>query len=391
MHLAVVTSFPPSRGTLCEYAQYLVLALAAKPEVTHLTVIADTATGTETIRADKLTVRRVWRFNDPLSALRIGAELRVVKPDAVLYNLQFASFGDQKVPAALGLFTPMLTRFSGRPTITLMHNLMDTVDLSRVGFGHSKLLERIARAAGHVVTQALLRSDRLAVTMPSYVKLLEDRYAARNVFLAPHGAFSKREPMPLPKRRTVMSFGKFGTYKRVEVLIEAHRRLLTRDPNLRLVIAGSNSPNAAGYLEGVKQTYSSVPNLHFTGYVAEEAVAGVFDDCTVVAFPYTATAGSSGVLHQAGEFARGAVMPRIGDLQELTTSEGYEAQFFAPDDAESLADAIWRVIEHPETATQMGLDNHRAATGILLEDVADDYLQHFQRIRQGRIPAPHPA
>jgi glycosyltransferase involved in cell wall biosynthesis len=381
MHVALVTTFPPSRGTLCEYAQHFALALVAKPGVTKLTVIADHTTDPETIRHEKLEVRRVWRFNDPASALRINAALRDVQPDAVLYNLQFASFGDRKVSAALGLFAPMLSRLAGFPTITLMHNLMDTVDLSRAGFGASRLMETAARIAGRVVTRALLTSHRVAVTMPSYVDILRTRYRAQNVFLAPHGAFSRREPAPLPEQRTVMTFGKFGTYKRVEVLIEAHKRLLARDANVRLVIAGSDSPNAAGYLEQVKQRYADVPNLHFTGYVPEENVPHLFEDSSVVAFPYSATTGSSGVLHQAGEYARAAVMPAIGDLEELTRTEGYAAAFFAPEDPDSLADALWSVIADPDEARSMGLVNHRAASGLLIEEVADDYLAAFEAIR----------
>ncbi len=382
MHVALVSALPPGRGSLCEYGQHLALALAGKSGVTRLTVIADHSTEPETVTDAKLEVRRVWGFNDPSSAWRINAALRAARPDVVLYNLQFASFGDQKFSAALGLFAPLITRMSGTPTVTLLHNLMDTVDLSRAGFGGSAVIQQAARVAGGVVTRALLGSDRVAVTMPSYVELLQNRYRASNVMLAPHGAFSKVAPAPLPAQRTVMTFGKFGTYKRVEVLIEAHKQLLLRDPNVRLVIAGSDSPNAAGYLTGVQQRYSAIPNLHFTGYVPEEAVAGLFADSSVVAFPYTATTGSSGVLHQAGEFGRAVVMPRIGDLEELSRTEGYSAEFFAPDDAGSLAQALWRVIANPDTATEHGMVNHRAASGLLLTDVVDDYVRVFGELQR---------
>ncbi|GGJ70257.1 glycosyltransferase [Deinococcus aquiradiocola] len=385
MHLVLVTAFPPSLGSLNEYGAHLARVMAAKPEVTRLTVLADELPDPALSRHDPQHVRRVWRFNDPGNALRIAAALRDLKPDAVLYNLQFASFGDRKVPAALGLLAPLVTRLGGTPTVTLLHNIFETVDLEKAGFGSNVAVNLVTRAAGRVFTRVLMGSHLLALTMPRYVETLRDAYGARNVFLAPHGSFQEPEPAaPLPERRTVMTFGKFGTYKRVEVLLDAHRLLLQRDPDVRLVIAGSDSPNAKGYLAAVQERHRDVPNVTFTGYVAEEDVPRVFRECSVVAFPYNSTTGSSGVLHQAGEYARAAVMPRIGDLADLIEEEGYRAEFFEPEDAASLAEALWRVIETPGRARDLGLANLNAARGLSLSDVADWYLLQFQRLSAPR-------
>ena len=59
----------------------------------------------------------------------------------------------------------------------------------------------------------------------------------------------------------IMTFGKFGTYKRIEVLVEAFK-LLQHDgqsrPPIELVVAGTDSPNAAGYLDGVRAQYAEL-------------------------------------------------------------------------------------------------------------------------------------
>ncbi|GAA0502014.1 glycosyltransferase [Deinococcus depolymerans] len=390
MHLAVVTAFPPGRRSLNEYGLHLSRVLSEKEEVRRVTILADRV-APELAAQDAPNVRRIWEFNDPLSAARILLALRRARPDAVIFNLQMASFGDRRVPAALGLLTPLLARLTGTPSVTLLHNLFETVDLDRAGFGGNPVKTAVTRTFGRVFTRALLGSNLVATTMPRYVKLLRDRYGARNVFLAPHGTFQvPQPPRPFPDVPTVMTFGKFGTYKRVEVLIEAHRRLLLRDPRTRLVIAGSDTPNAPGYLDGVRRACADVPNVTFTGYVAEEDVPGVFSDCTVVAFPYSATTGSSGVLHQAGEFGRAAVMPRIGDLADLIEEEGYRAEFFTPEDPDSLADALWRVLGDPRQAAALGEANWRVAAGLPLADVADWYLLHLEELT-GRAPTPTPA
>jgi anti-anti-sigma factor len=383
MHLAIITALPPGRGTLCEYGEHLVRAFAENPAVTRLSVIADVLPEPQPeLFAEffgTLEVRRVWRFNDLASAWKIRRALDDLKPDAVLFNVQFASFGDQRLPAALGLLAPWLARVGGFPTTTLMHNLMETVDLNRAGFGSNPIMEFVTRTAGRMFTRAILQSNLVGVTMPRYAALLRREYGAKNVFLSPHGAFRRTVAPVLPAGKTVMTFGKFGTYKTVEPLLEAHKLLLERDPSVRLVIAGSDSPNAAGYLERVKLEYANLPNVTFTGYVPEERVAEIFCDCTVVAFPYTSTTGSSGPLHQAGEFARAAVMPHIGDLAELIEEEGYRAEFFEPENVQSLADALWRALE-PERALELGLANHAAATSLTLSDVACWHGLHFQRL-----------
>ena len=383
LHIAVVSAYPPGRRSLNEYGLHLSRVLAEKPEVSHVTVIADRLPADRAGQAiaDAPNVRRVWAFNDPLSVVKVLWALRRARPDAVIFNLQMASFGDRRVPAALGLLTPMFARLSGLPTITLLHNLFETVDLDTAGFGGHPLKTAVTQAFGRVFTRALLASTLVATTMPRYVKLLRERYGAQNVFLAPHGTFQiPQPPEPLPLLPTVMAFGKFGTYKRVEVLLDAHEILLGRNPQVRLVIAGSDTPNAPGYLEDVRQRYAHLPNVTFTGYVAEDAVAGVFSGATVVAFPYSATTGSSGVLHQAGEFGRGAVMPRIGDLADLIEEEGYRAEYFTPDDPASLADALWRVLSDPRHAAALGEANWRVASGLPLADIADWYLLHLESL-----------
>ena len=383
MHLVIVTSFPPSRASLCEYAEHLVRALAQRSEVTRLSVIADhLPNGMQDEKLpglEHIEVHRVWRFNDARNAARINRAVQKIKPDGVLYNLQFASFGDRPGPASLGLFAPAITRLQGTPTITLLHNLIETVDLERAGFGANQLRNATIRLGGKILTKAVLGSHRVAVTMPRYQDILEHHYRARNVFHAPHGTFQRTQPLPLPSRRTILAFGKFGTYKRLETLLKAHAILLEHNPDTHLVIAGTDSPNAPGYLERMQREYSAT-NVTYTGYVPEDHVRHVFAKASTVVFPYSSTTGSSGVLHQAGEFSRGAVLPLIGDLADLITDEGYQAEFFEPENPASLAEALERALE-PQRALELGINNHAAAMNLLLENVVEKYIAAFTEIQ----------
>ncbi|MFM8321492.1 MAG: glycosyltransferase [Chloroflexota bacterium] len=391
MRIAVVTTHPPGKGSLNEYGYHFVRFLRTKTEsVAEVILLVDRLPEGEQYcfeQAPGLAPVRVlpcWEFGAWNNAWRIRQAVQETKPDITLFNIQFASFGGGKASAALGLSAPWLVRQAGFKTAVLLHNLMDTVDLKQAGFGGSRVMEAAVRAFGSAATRLLLQADLVAVTIPKYVELLESKYGAGNVLLAPHGSFEdagqSEPPAAPPGPPNIMTFGKFGTYKKVEILVEAFRLLLPNHPDAQLVIAGTDNPNVAGYLEGIRKTYASVPNMTFTCYVPEEAVERIFGEAWVVVFPYTSTTGSSGVLHQAGGFGKAVVLPRLGDLEELVIEEGYDGEFFEPNSAPSLADAIARVIDHPERMVEIGSRNYLAANGLPITEVVDWYVIHFEAL-----------
>ena len=228
MKLAIVTAFPPSKVTLTEYGYHLVKHFRLQEQVTELILICDKTEGAKDLAFEengcKITVKECWSFNSYKNIFSVNKALSETKPDAVLFNLQFLKFGDKKIPAALGLLLPAICRLRGIPTISLLHNILEQVDLESAGFTENKLLQKIYNLIGTTLTRFVLASDVVAVTISKYVTILENKYNAKNIALIPHGAF-ETPPTPsydLPKGpKQVMAFGKFGTYKKVEILIEA--------------------------------------------------------------------------------------------------------------------------------------------------------------------------
>lgn len=382
LHIAVVTPYPPSDTTLNEYGFHLVGALAAKPEIERLTLFHDRCPQPPAVPAGVAAVE-AWRFGSLLTPFRLVRAARRHRPDAVLFNIQFASFGAGRVSAALGLFTPMLMRWRRVPTVVLLHNLVDTVDLDTAGITSNRLLASIYRTIGRTLTRVLLRADVVAVTIPAYAELLEERYGATNVVLTPHGTFPAPDVADLDPDAapTVMAFGKFGTYKRVEPLVEAVRIVRERGHrSLQLVIAGTDTGTCQGYLDGVREANGDMQGLHFTGYVPEDDVPRVFGAATMVAFPYTGTTGSSGPLHQAGAYGRAAVLPAIGDFLDVIAEEGFTGETFEPGDATSLADAIERLLLDEGRRDEIARQNADAARALPIEHVADWHVLHLERL-----------
>ncbi|MDZ8171555.1 glycosyltransferase [Microbacterium xanthum] len=388
LRIGFVTAFPPGQNSLNEYGFHFVSHLSRHEAVEEVVLFADeTPSGPPT---DLPGVRPVvaWRFNALSNLVRLGRAVRREKPDAVLFNLQFATFGDTKVAGGLGLLAPALTRLLRTPTGIILHNLADNVDMQDAGFAGSAVMARVMRTAGRILTRALLLADYVALTIPRYVEFVRSSYKARNVLLSPHGSF---EEIAVPSfdvpegPRTILAFGKWGTYKTVDVLIEAYRMLRERGgDDLRLVIAGTDSPNAKGYLASVAEANGDLEGLEFTGYVAEEDVARIFGEAAVVAFPYTSTTGSSGVLHQAGEYGRAAVLPRIGDLVDIIEEEGFAGEYFEPDDAAGLAEALSAVLDDEDRREALGRQNFAAATGIPMSEVVHWHVIHLRRLLDAR-------
>ena len=388
MKLAIVTAYPPSKVTLNEYAYHLVKQFRQKQEVTELILLTDKTDGAKDLEFTeagcKITVKECWSFNSYKNIFSVTKAINKTQPDSVLFNLQFMKFGDKKVAAALGLMLPLVCKLKRIPNVVLLHNILEEVDLGSAGFTSNKLMQKIYGFIGTTLTKLILQADTVAVTMQKYVDILEAKYGAKNVKLIPHGTFEiPAEPdYNLPKGPLqIMTFGKFGTYKKVEGMIEAVEMVRkSTGLDLEVVIAGTDNPNVPGYLDSVKDTYSHVPNVRFTGYVEEEDVPVIFNESAVVVFPYTSTTGSSGVLHQAGSYGKAVVMPDLGDLALLVQDEGYKGEFFEPTSVESLALAIEALVTNEAHRLNIAMANYKAATAHPMSEIAQMYLETFNQI-----------
>ena len=388
MKLAIVTAYPPSKVTLNEYAYHLVKHFRQNEDITEIILLTEKDLSFSEDGC-KISVKECWEFNSYLNIVNVTKAINQTQPDAVLFNLQFMKFGDKKTAAALGLMLPLVCNLKRIPNIVLLHNILEEVDLGSAGFTSNKLMQKIYGFIGSTLTRLILQADTVALTIQKYVDVLEKKYNAKNVTLIPHGTFEVTTDEPdynLPQGPLqIMTFGKFGTYKKVEAMIEAVEKVRARTGyDLEVVIAGTDNPNVPGYLANVQEAYKHVPQVRFTGYVEEEEVPTLFKESAVVVFPYTSTPGSSGVLHQAGSYGKAVVMPDLGDLALLVKDEGYKGEFFEPTSVESLANAIEAIVTNESYRVQLGQANFKAANAYPMEKITNMYLNKFESIITGK-------
>jgi len=330
------------------------------------------------------TVIRCWKVGSLSNPARILRAVKKLNPDIVWFNLVFSSFGTPTNPVAafLGLSAPALTRAAGFYTHITLHHIIEHVDFksaSRMTFTREKLL----RKGSDIATRALLKANSVTVLLSNYQKTLEKKYSARNIMIGTHGTFATISSAPdLSKRgnpeHRILAFGNWGTYKRLEKLMEAFPRILKAVPNARLIVAGGNHPAAEGYWESIRALQDPNLPIDFLGYIPQKDVPELFRTSTLLVMPYDSSTGSSGPAHQACEYGLPIVCADIADFRCMASDDDMAISFYNLGDPVDLADKIIHVLQSPELQYQMSEHNYQACVQMTMTNVARTYLRWFE-------------
>ena len=377
MKICLVTSFPPSRDALNEYGFHIASELQRIPGI-ELTILGDQYSPTQP-ELDGFSVNRCWKFNSLSNPWRLLRAIKKEKPDVVWFNLGFASFGGTPPSAFLGIATPALARMAGFYTHVTLHQLMETVNLADAGVRFPKLYQW----GGALATHLVLFANSVSVMLPAYRSVLVEKYGRGSVYVRRHGIFSARPEYPdlalrgNPEHR-ILAFGKWGTYKRLEPMIEAFKEVAQQIPNARLVIAGTDHPKTPGYLKSIREKLASRSDVIFTGYVAEDDIPQLFQSSSVAVLPYTSSAGSSGIAHLACTYGVPVVASDIPDFRRLAEEEGLAIDFFSAGQTGELAQHLIDLLQNRERQIEMAMQNVSAALRMSMPEIIRQYLRTFE-------------
>lgn len=377
MKISLVTSFPPSRDALNEYGFHIACELRRIPGI-ELTVLADEYSPTQP-ELDGFRVVRCWKFNQLGNAWCLLKAIWRERPDVVWFNLGFASFGGEPMPAFAGITTPCLARLLGPYTHVTLHQLMETVDLSDAGVRFPFLY----KAGGFIATQLVLCANSVSVMLPAYRNVLVEKYGRGAVYVRRHGIFSTRPEYPdfaqrgNPEHR-ILAFGKWGTYKRLEPMVAAFETVVQHCPEARLVIAGTDHPKTPGYLQSVQKKFRSRKEVSFIGYVSEEDVGQLLQGSTVAVLPYTSSAGSSGIAHLACTYGVPIIASDIPDFRRLADEEGLAIDFYPVGNVSDLAGHLIDLLQNRDRQVEMALRNASAALRMSMPEIIRQYLRTFE-------------
>jgi glycosyltransferase involved in cell wall biosynthesis len=394
MKICLVAAFPPSARQLNEYAFYIAGELQRNPDIS-LTILADELTdyefatdengksvnGPQQEELPGFDVIRCWKFNSLSTPVRLVNTIRKLKPDVVWFNLVFSTFGTPEHPIAAfaGLSTPALTRAFGFYTHITLHHIIEHVDFASAGVRQVKMF----RLASELATRTLLKANSVSVLLSGYRRTLIEKYSAQNVVLGTHGTLA---PCPTPPdfsqrgnpEHRILAIGHWGTYKRLETLIEALPAVLRKVPNARLIIAGANHHTKPGYWESIRGSLAPGSNIEFRGYVPEDDIPALFRTSTVVVMPYDSATGSSGPAHQACEYGVPIVCADLTDFRDMAADEEMAVDFYKVGDAGDLAEKLVHILQSPSQQRRMSEHNFSAAMQMTMSSVVRNYLRWFE-------------
>jgi len=401
MRICLVATFPPSGRQLNEYAFHIARELKRHPDI-ELIILADELSTYEfatdetgkplNIDPSKelagFDVIRCWRFASLSTPLRLLSTIRRLQPDVVWFNLVFSSFATPESPVAAfaGLSCPALVRAAGFYTHVTLHHIIEHVDFAAAGVKR----ERLFRIGTDLATRALLQANSVSVLLPGYRSTLVNKYAAQNVLLGTHGTFASAPiPPDFSKRgnphRRILAIGHWGTYKRLETLMEAFPIVLEQVPDAKLVIAGANHHTRAGYWESVRDAQPPELPIEFRGYVPEDLIPELFQSTSVLVLPYDSATGSSGPAHQACEYGVPIVCADVPDFRGMVTDEDMAVRFYKTGNADDLASQLIQILRSPELERSMAEQNFAAGLQMTMGNVIRNYLRWFQLHRAKRI------
>ncbi len=400
MRICLICTFPPSGRQLNEYAFHIARELRRHDDI-ELTILSDQLTDCEFATDENgrplkigeqselpgFNVIRCWEFGSLANPLHLLRAIRRLNPDVVWFNLVFSTFAtpDMPVAAFAGLATPALVRAAGYYTHITLHHILEHVDFAAAGLRHSRLL----RIGTELATRALLCANSVSVLLPGYHNTLLSKYRARNVLLGTHGTFAAAPTHPdFSKRgnpdRRILAIGHWGTYKRLETLMDAFPLVLSKVPNARLVIAGANHHTKAGYWESIRDAQPKNLPIEFRGYVPEDDIPELFQTTSVLVLPYDSATGSSGPAHQACQFGIPIVSADLPDFRGMAADEEMAIRFYQRGDPYDLASQLLAILESPMLERQMAEHNFTAGIEMTMTGVVNNYLRWFRVNRSRR-------
>jgi len=402
MKICLVTAFPPSGRQLNEYGLHLANELQSNPLIS-LTILGDELTAcefatdahgnpiTDQTELPDFDVLRAWQFNSVANGPKLLKAVRQIKPDVVWFNLVFSTFATPQHPVAAfaGLCIPAMMRAAGFHTHVTLHHLMEHVSFGDAGIRS----EGLYRFASSVATRMLLMSNSISVLLPAYRRTLMEKYRAQNVHFRSHGILGARPEFPDFSRRgnpdhRILAIGHWGTYKRLETLMEAFNEKVTRVvPEAKLVIAGANHHTMSGYWESLAEKYRDNQRIEFKGYVPEEAIPELYSTATVVVLPYNSSTGSSGPAHQACQYGLPVISSHIPEFVDMAENEQMAIDFFPIGDVDALADCLISLLRSPEKQREMAEQNFSASLRMTMPRIIRDYLRSFDLQKRAKALA----
>jgi len=374
LRLAVASAYPPNRRPLSEYVWHVVQSLARSVRVDEVHVLADRGEAGTPVRG-RIHVHQCWSFGGIDQPFAVARAARSLGVDAVWFHTHMTSGGNTRRSQLAGIAAPAVCRLAGLPTVVTVHNMLGMTDV-RLARPSARWVDVLG---GHLATAMFRIPDKVCVLLSEYADLMRARYGI-DARVMPLGTLGRPATVPVmaPRAGTpLLAFGRFGTYKRLEIVIDAVRGLAADGEDVRLIVAGSDSRQTPGYLADLQNRCRDLPNVQFLGYVDEPDVPALFEQSAACILPYATVTGMSSVATQAAMYGVPIIASDVPGVR-LFENGGLRLNFFAWPNARSLKDTIRRVLAGPQQCAADLWHNLRCCRAQMMDDVVDEYVDMIE-------------
>jgi len=374
--LLVTGEYPPMEGGVADYSHIIGQRLAARGVEVHVLTSGDAGPSGE---REGITVHAAmpdWSFRSSYKAF--GELLEQVRPDVINIQYQTAAFG---MHPAINLLPRRYARY---PFVVTFHDLLVPYLFPKASRLRTWVNHELARsAAAVIVTNA---QDRHTLDSVSGIRRLELIPIGSNITPRLPDGYDRetwRRRWGVNSRSMLLCyFGFLNESKGGEELIEALAMVLGRQIPAHLMMiggtVGASDPTNRLYLERVEaliQERGLRDNVFWTGYMPNEEVSAAFLSSDACVLPF----------RDGASFRRGSLMaalahglPVVSTIPQVPTPElvpDVNVLLVPPNDAGALADAIQRLWENRELATQIGSGAEELSRLFDWEPIADRMLR----------------
>jgi len=140
----------------------------------------------------------------------------------------------------------------------------------------------------------------------------------------------------------LLFFGYVRKYKGLDILVEAFPKILSQNPNAKLLIVGEFYDDPKPYLDLISKLKIENNVRVVNQFVSNEEVAKYYQASDVVILPYR-SATQSGILNVAYGFYKPVIVTDVGGLAEFV-DEGKTGFVIKPNSSDSIAEGIQKFL-----------------------------------------------
>jgi glycogen(starch) synthase len=183
-------------------------------------------------------------------------------------------------------------------------------------------------------------------------------------------------PVPRSERPYILGIGRMVEQKGFDLLIDSFRALSGDWPDLQLILAGDGPSRSS--LESQMEDSGLSSRIEFLGSVDHQSAVSLFQQATVFVLPSRHEPQGIVVL-EAMAAGSPVVAARVGGVSEIVR-DGHNGLLFEPEDTDSLAGAITKVLADEELCRQLVAAGRATAASHDWGHTTDAYLDVYTAV-----------